>query len=82
MAAQANRVLSQALRLPDKERARIAATLIESLDAEIDAEVEKKWRAEVARRIEELDAGRVKTVPWTEARKRIFRQRIFRRRAR
>ena len=57
------------LKLPPEAR---AASLLESLDDEDDEEAESVWSAEIARRIEELDSGQVKTVRWSEARKMIL----------
>jgi putative addiction module component (TIGR02574 family) len=33
--------------------------------------VEAAWSEEIARRIEDLDSGKAKTVPWEEVRHRI-----------
>lgn len=72
MASRAENLLREALELPDSERAEIAGALIDSLDPAAEAEVEQAWRAEVARRVADLDAGNVQAVPWDEARDRLF----------
>jgi len=36
----------------------------------VDASAEE-WNDEIARRIQELDSGKVKPVPWAEARRQI-----------
>ena len=64
-------VLLEALRLPPEERAAIAGELIQSLDTEIDADVEAAWSAEIRARLDQVDAGLAKTVGWSEARRRI-----------
>lgn len=51
----------EALNLPRDERARLAEALISSLDEE--AEIELAWQEEIKRRVAELDAGTVKTIP-------------------
>ena len=66
------RILEEALALPQDERARLAASLISSLDSEQDADVEHAWRLEFARRVEELDNGIAVPVDWEEARRRIL----------
>jgi putative addiction module component (TIGR02574 family) len=33
--------------------------------------VESAWQREIARRIKEMDAGVVKTIPWAEVRRRV-----------
>jgi putative addiction module component (TIGR02574 family) len=54
---------SKALRLPRKERARLAQRLISSLDPEVDADVERLWLQEAERRLGELKAGKVAGLP-------------------
>ena len=48
--------------------------LIEALDTEVDKGVDAAWRAEIERRMAELDAGSVETIPWEEVRARLFRR--------
>jgi putative addiction module component (TIGR02574 family) len=64
------RLLEEALHLPAEERAALAGALIESL--EVDEDVEAAWSAEIGRRLEKVDAGVAKTIPWSEARRRIL----------
>ena len=66
------RLLEEALHLPAEERAALAGALIESLDLEVDEDVEAAWSAEISRRLERVDAGVAKTIPWSEARRRIL----------
>lgn len=72
MAAELAEILEKALRLPVEARAALAGSLLESLDHAGDASVEEAWSLEIARRIEELDIGRAKTVAWTEARHQML----------
>ena len=72
MSVNASRLLAEMLGLPENERAEIAARLIDSLDSETDPDYAAVWDAEIGRRIDELESGSVKLVPWTEARKRIL----------
>ena len=71
MTRNAERVLDDALRLPEQERAEVAARLISSLDAEADTDVDAAWIAEIERRCAELDAGTAVTSDWEEVRRRI-----------
>ena len=64
MMQESQELLKKALALPDKERADLAGTLIESLDHIVDENAEAAWQEEVARRLDEVQAGRVKTIPW------------------
>ncbi len=66
-----NQLYQNALQLPDADRAELAARLIESLDPEIDQDLDAAWSVEIGRRIQELDDGTVKAVPWPEARRMI-----------
>ena len=62
------------LRLPARERARLASRLLWSLEEEHDPQAEKLWAEEVARRAEELRSGAVKGVPWETVRRRLRRR--------
>jgi len=64
-------LLVEALRLTDEERAALAGELIDSLDADVDPDAEAAWAAEIRARVNDLEAGRSKTIPWDEARRRI-----------
>jgi putative addiction module component (TIGR02574 family) len=63
--------LKRALALPPAARAALAGSLLESLDETSDEGAEAEWQKEVARRMQELDSGRVKPVAWAEARRQI-----------
>lgn len=67
----AERLLNEALRLPGTERAELAARLIQSLDAEADADVDAAWAAEIERRCAALDSGEAVTSDWNDVRRRI-----------
>ena len=64
-------IFDTALQLPDKERADLAASLIESLDRPFDLRCAGAWAEEIHRRIADLDSGTVKAIPWDEARPMI-----------
>ncbi|TAJ10181.1 MAG: addiction module antitoxin RelB [Nitrospirae bacterium] len=66
------KVFAAALQLPLQARAALASLLIESLDAEVDEDAKTAWSAEIARRVQELEGGKVKTIPWLEARRQIL----------
>jgi putative addiction module component (TIGR02574 family) len=71
MTQEVSELLKKALSLPAEARAALAGSLLESLDDTIDASAEEEWSQEIARRIQELDAGRVKPIPWAEARRQV-----------
>jgi putative addiction module component (TIGR02574 family) len=72
------KVLEEALRLPAEARAALAGHLLESLDDSVDEDVEMAWSKEIARRIDDLNRGKVKTVPWSVARRQILGQSVGR----
>lgn len=72
MTKEVMKVLEEALLLPPEARAAIAGRLLESLDDKVDADAEAAWAREISRRLQEVDSGQVKAVPWAEARKRIL----------
>ena len=53
--------------------ASVAGALIESLEGPAEPGVEEAWSEEIRRRVEALEAGTVKTLPWSEVRERLFR---------
>lgn len=63
MASTARQLESKALKLSRAARARLAQRLISSLDQEADANAEKLWLEEAARRLQELKSGKVAAVP-------------------
>lgn len=72
MNAEAQRILEQALGLPENERATLAAELLESLDSVVDADAESAWAEEVTRRVAALDSGSIRTIPWSELRRSML----------
>ena len=66
MMQEAQELLKKALALPDKERADLAGTLIESLDDTVDDDAEVAWQEEIVHRLEEVRSGKVKTIPWDQ----------------
>jgi len=71
MSPDVSELLKKALALPPEARAALAGSLLESLDDAIDPSAEDAWKREIARRMEELDSGKVKPIPWAEARRQI-----------
>jgi putative addiction module component (TIGR02574 family) len=63
MADSSRQLESKALKLPRKNRARLAQRLISSLDQETDVDTEKLWREEAERRLAELKSGKVTGIP-------------------
>lgn len=74
MSTHITELFKQASILSEKDRATLAGLLIESLESEIDPDVEDAWRVEIERRVAELDAGTVETVPWEVVKAELLRR--------
>lgn len=71
MATDVERIVEQAMKLSGESRARLADLLVESLDAEELAPLDRLWLAEAKRRRDEVRGGHAQTVPGDEARRRV-----------
>ena len=71
MSEELSDLLKTALALRPAARAALAGSLLESLDETVDEGAEAEWQKEIARRMQELDSGKVKPVAWAEARQQI-----------
>ena len=64
------RILQEALELPEDARVDVATALLDSVDDEPgDPAVEEAWRQEAKRRLDGIRSGERKTIPWEEARR-------------
>ncbi len=64
----------QAADLSEEDRAALAGLLIESLESEIDPNLDEAWAEEIKRRLAELDSGIVEAVPWETVRANLIRR--------
>jgi putative addiction module component (TIGR02574 family) len=71
MTTQISNLLNEALKLSNKERADLAARLLATLEPEMEASIREEWEAEIDRRLKDLKTGKTRTIPWSEARRRI-----------
>jgi len=71
MTEDVSELLKKALALPIEARAALAGSLLDSLDETMDESAEVEWEKEITRRVAELNAGAVRTIPWTELRRRM-----------
>jgi putative addiction module component (TIGR02574 family) len=65
-------VLRDALSLPPEARAALIDSLLESLDVEVDDNAEEAWREEIFRRLQQIDSGAAKLIPWDGAQRRLW----------
>ena len=61
MANATRQLESQILSLPPRQRARLAARIISSLDDQTDSDVERLWAEEAEARLEEIRSGKVRS---------------------
>lgn len=64
-------ILSDALLMPEEDRAIIAERLIASLDREFEKDTEIEWQKELQKRVVEINSGKVICIPWEEVRTRL-----------
>lgn len=72
MAKDLNELFREAATLPEQDRATLAGLLIDSLEGEPDSDVEAAWAVEIQKRVAEVEAGTVKTIPWEEVQQRLL----------
>jgi putative addiction module component (TIGR02574 family) len=71
MSPEVSDLLKRALALSVDERAALANTLLDSLE-HTDESVQAAWDDEVARRMQDLQAGKAVTVPWEELHRELL----------
>ncbi len=65
-----SKLLEQVLALSLEEQEALAESLIANLGGKVDEAVLSAWDEEVRKRIDDLDSGKAKTIPWSEVRRR------------
>jgi putative addiction module component (TIGR02574 family) len=73
MARETRDLLTEALELPLDERAKMAAELLESLDA-AEVEVEESWAREIERRVATVRASELASTDWRAVLDRVERE--------
>ena len=76
MTTETQRIFEEALGLPEEDRERLVDLLQESLPPYEEPEepepgYEEAWGEEIKRRLDDIDSGRVKTIPWSEVREEL-----------
>ena len=74
MSNHAQRILEDALGLPEEERIGIANDLLESVEGASDPGWEEAWAVEIEARLQRYRDGVDKGVPWSEVRARISKR--------
>ena len=71
MPTETHRLLSDALLLPEKDRAELASLIIASLDGPAEPGAEGAWAAEIARRIREFEKDPSRAADWDVVKVRV-----------
>ncbi|MGH7778376.1 MAG: addiction module protein, partial [Candidatus Binataceae bacterium] len=69
--ANSSKILPGLLKLPARERARLATELVQSLDETEDPDAAEAWLEELDRRAREVTSGTATVEDWTRVRRRI-----------
>lgn len=82
MSAKSAALRTEVLALPTEERAVLAVELLASLDDDVaegdPAEVDRAWGQEMVRRSQQIAAGDVKTLSWSEVLEQVAASRSSR----
>lgn len=73
MSTPIRELFRQASELDEHGRATLAGLLLESLEQEVDEDVESAWKEEIEQRLAELDGDHVALVPWEEVKAKLMR---------
>ena len=65
------KIVSDALLLPPRSRAKLAERLLESLDDPKQKEIDRRWADEVENRIDAYERGELKVIPGEEVFRRL-----------
>lgn len=71
MTKDAREILKKAMSMRPGDRALIAGKLLRSLEEGVDRDVDAAWQHEAAKRLRELQKGRVQSVPWESVRDQL-----------
>jgi putative addiction module component (TIGR02574 family) len=63
MSSNLDQLTADAMKLPLKDRVRLAQRLVSTIDDEIETDTEVLWFAEAERRLDELRSGKVQGIP-------------------
>ncbi len=66
MNTEPQQLLATALSMPESDRAKLAVSLLRSLDPADDPQADEAWAAEIQRRVESIDNGTVELRAWDD----------------
>jgi len=73
MLARAQDLLSEALQLPEKDRADLAGRLVLSLHPHAEPGVEAAWEKEIDRRLDGFEERKASSRPWSTIKRSILK---------
>ena len=71
MTTEPAELLRDALSLPPEARAALVDSLLESLDVRVDDDSCDAWKAEINRRLRQIDNGAVQLIPWDDVQRAL-----------
>jgi putative addiction module component (TIGR02574 family) len=71
MPATFEEIAADAMRLPPRDRVRLAQRLVSTLDPGVEEDVEELWLVEAERRLEELRTGKARGISASEAFRKV-----------
>jgi putative addiction module component (TIGR02574 family) len=75
MTVAEKKALESLMKLPRGGRKRVVVKVLESLHAEGRQEqIDKAWEKEIVRRLDEIDSGKAKLVPWEVVKEKLERR--------
>ena len=74
MTERSQKLLEEALTLPEEERAELASKILATLDGPPDDDAEAQWADEIARRLEEYEKDPTRAESWAVVKARIRRK--------
>ena len=72
MARTLDEIREEASHLSDEERGALADSLWESFLTPEELDIQREWIEEAERRIDKVDAGKMKTSPWEDVRRELL----------
>lgn len=72
MSKTVKELYSEAAELDERQRADLAGLLLESLEPDQDPDVENAWKAEIEKRLAQIDAGETELIPWDSVKQAMY----------
>lgn len=74
MSRNPHELLQETMELLPEARAALADSLLNSLDAETDLNVERAWQMEIEKRMASIEDGTAETISWEDVQAQLLRR--------